>query len=373
MNVSFPLPAQLTPTQAEAVADKLIYAVEGIDGVEVSADGGGVELSFVADCDKDAIAALVTDLAGEVTSARVRNSALVRENDAPVRTGVTGSDSARRTARGLLHRAYEQTFLEMAWEVDAEERHYPALIERSLMDRSHYIDWFPQNGYLVDELPHDRAQLAAVRRGDVAVDDVRRSSPYMLNPAVCFQFYREFSGQAIGDRTIVVTASGDCFRHEAPWRIDNYRLPAFSMREIIYLGPGEVVEELRMNLMDRVWEAFEEFGFSGHIGVASDPIYHPEDSGLKQHQLMAQSKYELVAKVPGGGTSTIGSFNNMRNAQCGRWEIDAEPGVPAHSGCAALGLERWIELTLDTYGTDPADWPDRLRRHVRVRGAESAD
>ncbi|MCH7230797.1 hypothetical protein L0U85_08025 [Glycomyces sp. L485] len=365
MNVTFPLPAQLTPAQASSIADKLIYGVEGIDGITVTPDGDAVELSFIADYDHDVVSKLVSDLAEEVMTARVRKTAVIRRHDVHVPDAPAAPQSPRRAARGMLHRAYEQMFLEVAWDLEAEERRYPALIERSLMDRSHYIDWFPQNGFLVDELPHDREALAAVRRGDVSVDEVRRSSPYMLNPAVCFQFYREFHGQEIGDQTIVVTASGDCFRHEAPWRVSNYRLPAFSMREIAWLAPAETSEELRTKTMERVWALFQELGFSGRIEIATDPIYHPEDSRIKQHQLLAQSKYELVAKLPGGGSSSIGSFNNMREAQCRKFDISSHPGSAAHSGCAAFGLERWIELTLDTHGLDAFGWPDRLRELVR--------
>lgn len=362
MNVSFPLPGQLTPAQTQAVTDKLIYALEGIDAIAVSSGGGAIELSFTSDRDYAAVAALVSDLADEVASTRVRPSTVLRKHDAPIGdVAPRGPEPARRTARALLARAYEQVFLDVAEEFGAEERRYPALIERSLMDRSSYIDWFPQNGYLVDELPHDRAALAAMRRGETSVDDLRRSSPYMLNPAVCFQFYREFGGQAIGRRTIVVTASGACFRHEAPWRINDYRLPSFTMREIAYLGTAEIVEDLRNALMERVWGIFQEFGFSGRIELATDPIYHPEDSALKQHQLMAHSKYELVANLPGDGTVSIGSFNNMREATSRRFEIDLEPGTAAHSGCAAFGLERWVELTLDSYGLDQGNWPEKLR------------
>lgn len=363
MTVKFPLPVPLSPLQAKSVADKLVYGVEGVTDISVSAAGDAVEITFTAGHDHDAVAALVNDLAEEAANARLRATAVLREHEAPVRAAADPA-APRAGARGLLHRAYERIFIELAWGLDAEERRYPGLIERSLMDRSHYIDWFPQNGYLVDELPHDRAKLAAVRRGDIGVDEVRRASPYMLNPAVCFQFYREFSGQEIGDRTVIVTASGDCFRHEAPWRVNGYRLPAFTMREIAWLAPAETSEALRNRLMEEVWGLFRELGFGGRIEIATDPIYHPEDSNVRQHQLLAQSKYELVADLPGGGASSIGSFNNMREAQSRNFDITAAPGRAAHSGCAAFGLERWIELTIETHGTDPAAWPERLRAAI---------
>jgi seryl-tRNA synthetase len=245
-------------------------------------------------------------------------------------------------------------------EVGARERVYPSMIELAVMDRCGYVEQFPQNAYLVDELPHDRDLLRGMRNGETGRESVRRSTPYLLNPALCFHVYAELAGGRL-DEAMVLTMSGRCFRHEAPWRLDEYRLADFTMREIPYVGPPRDVAGLRQQLLERTWELFVELGFSGRIETATDPFYHAEDADLGKYQLLAKAKYELIVETPQGATAAVASFNNLRESLCRQFDITGPRG--AHSGCAAFGIDRWVRATLDQHGADPAAWPELLRRY----------
>jgi hypothetical protein len=91
---------------------------------------------------------------------------------------------------------------------------------------------------------------------------------------------------------------------------------------------------------------------------------HQHRQMVRQHQLMANMKYELVVETPLGNSSAIASFNNVFDSLCKQFGITTADGRSAHSGCAAYGIDRWVQATLDQHGADPSGWPAQLREHV---------
>lgn len=71
---------------------------------------------------------------------------------------------------------------------------------------------------------------------------------------------------------------------------------------------------------------------------------------------MANSKYELVAVTEKKDVS-IASFNDCGEMLCERFHISGEDGLPLYSGCAAFGIDRWVQVFLQTYGRNRKDWP----------------
>ncbi|GAA0936982.1 hypothetical protein [Nonomuraea longicatena] len=362
MTVRVELPENCAPAQVRAIADRLVYSVEGITGIEVTISPPALSVTHDGWPDDDEVGQVVRELADEALSARVSEPKVVRRHEpASSRPPWPDRDGFAR-ARPLLHRAFDALFLELARGAGATERQLPALIDLRVMERCRYVDLFPQNAYLVDELAHHRPHLARLRDGTTTVDDLRRSSPYMLNPALCFHVYDEYADTAL-DGLSVVTAAGGCFRHEAPWRLDAFRLPSFTMREIVFLGGKAEVEDIRNTLLDQVWRLYLDLGLHGRVETATDPFYYVEDSAIRQHQLLAKVKYELVGHRPGGGQSAIVSFNNVRDSLCRQFGIRDAAGRTAHSGCVAFGVDRWVELTLESFGPHPRDWPEAIGKH----------
>ncbi|MEV8639255.1 aminoacyl--tRNA ligase-related protein [Streptosporangium sp. NPDC051023] len=370
MTVHLDLPERLSPAQARAIADRLAYSVEGISAVEVLVSSGtrpALALSHDGGLAEEDIGRIVEELVKETMAARVTEPRVTHRRQPESRTGAgaearaAGPASAEgaAAARPVLHRAFDTMFRDLAYAAGATERRCPALIDLRVMERCRYVELFPQNAYLVDELPHHRPALARLRDGSASLDEVRRSSSYMLNPALCFHVYDEFSGTR-PDGLTVVTVEGDCFRHEAAWRLDDFRLPSFTMREIVFFGSADEVDALRGTLLEQVWRLYGELGLYGRIETATDPFYYVEDSAMRQHQLLAQVKYELVASRPGGADSAIASFNNVRDSLCQQFDIRDEDARAVHSGCVAFGVDRWVELILETFGADRRRWPERI-------------
>ncbi|MFJ8464556.1 class-II aminoacyl-tRNA synthetase family protein [Streptomyces swartbergensis] len=363
----YQLPETFTEASAKTVVDRLIYSTEAIEAVRLELDDLALHVTLTDERARAVVSRLIDELAAEVTGARLTAQRVIRRPAADRPTAVTGAAEPpgpplavpdRAAARTVLRRAYDLLFLDLGRAAGAVERSYPPMIRREEMDRCEYVETFPQNAYLVAELPHDRPRLEAVRSGAALVDNSRLSE-YMLNPAQCFHTYAELARTRLTECRLL-TMAGDCFRHEVPWRVGGHRLPAFSMREIVFLGTPDQVEKARDTLMDQVWQLFLELGFEGRLETATDPFYFSEDAAMRQFQLLAEVKYELVVEVSGGQSYAIGSFNNIRDSLCRKFGIVQPNGNPAHSGCTALGLDRWVEATLARYGENPERWPRQL-------------
>ena len=86
-------------------------------------------------------------------------------------------------------------------------------------------------------------------------------------------------------------------------------------------------------------------------------------------------KHELQLAVDADGRSVAtASFNHHHDFFGTRFAIRLADGSPAHSGCVAFGLERWVLGVLAQLGPTEADWPAGARAWLREarRGRESA-
>ncbi|MFP3345602.1 hypothetical protein R0J87_24270, partial [Halomonas sp. SIMBA_159] len=67
------------------------------------------------------------------------------------------------------------------------------------------------------------------------------------------------------------------------------------MREIVFIGDSEYINETRKTLLENTWQCFHQLGLSGKVTTANDPFFFYDDMDKANYQLMANSKYELVA------------------------------------------------------------------------------
>lgn len=376
MKSRFEVGELLTSEQAEALLSKLSYSVENIRGLALE----GTPAAIVVDYEDAAMAAeieaTVEALLQRERSIRGIRKRTLRDNRGQTgegrphaiadETGVktTTAEEASRLASGRVLRVMDHLFETLALSMNARERHYPAMIAVDALHDCHYLHTFPHNIYLVDEFPHRRATLEQVRTSEQG-EMLRwtRPSGYALTPAVCFHCYDELRGRSLplkdADPPYVITADAECSRHEAGWRVNGYRLRNFRMREIVLIGTERQIQSARQRLMDQVWEIFEQLGLRGTIETATDPFYFPQDAPKGYHQLMAESKYELVVEV-GEEQFSIASFNYVGDSLCRSYHIHDSSGGPLHSGCVAFGLDRWCYALSRLYGASPEQWPEAV-------------
>jgi seryl-tRNA synthetase len=369
---------RLTKHQAEMLISKLIYSVEGISDCRLEDSTKDIVLQVTDEQTAETLEAVFEQLVKQEKGIRRLGKRVLKEtsaagmsppalSEAELEAVYARDGSVRRDLAVLLAQAFSEQFLNLAIRHQALLRQYPSLIRREALAKCRYVETFPQNVWFVSEFPHQLEVLEQVRNTP-DWDGRIRPNEFILSPAVCFHCYEELSGQVLSG-PLLLTAQGECFRHEAPWRVGTHRMFEFSMREIVFFGSPDFVKAARDDLLENVWGLFGDLGLSGRIETAFDPFYFPEDGAKAIYQLMDGLKYELVATVqaPSGQIDSfaVASFNDCKEALCKAYDIRDLAGGPLHSGCVAFGIDRWVYAFLSVYGTDVEDWPASVIERLR--------
>jgi len=203
---------------------------------------------------------------------------------------------------------------------------------------------------------------AVLQRAAVVIPRSARDDEATLSPAVCYHAYPEWAGQTLGDHPTLVTARGHCYRYEDGNHVPLERLWEFTMREIIMIETRQQVEDVRQSLVRRVTALVDMLELDASIETATDPFFAAGDEGRRLMQQAGALKYELRLAVDATGrTIAVASFNHHHDFFGERFAIHLAGGTPAHSGCVAFGLERWVLALLAQHGVDRDAWPNAAR------------
>ncbi len=270
----------------------------------------------------------------------------------------------------------DATVVRWAESLGAPEHRYPSLIDAAVLERAAVV--IPSEARdrshpereagpstVTIAIPHLPASRAPAARNDVT-----------FSPAVCYHAYPEWSGRTLDDTPTLVTARGHCYRYEDGNHIPLERLWEFTMREIIVVGTRQQVEDVRQSLVRQVTALVDTLELDASIETASDPFFAAGDEGRRLMQQAGALKYELrLAVDETGRTIAAASFNHHHDFFGTRFGIRLADDTPAHSGCVAFGLERWVLALLAQHGVERGAWPnaarawfDQATQH-RTRGA----
>jgi len=231
--------------------------------------------------------------------------------------------------------AVDDTVVRWAESLGAPEHRYPSLIDAAVLERA--------------------GQGASSR---LTTQNDRAS----LSPAVCYHAYPEWAGRTLGDTPTLLTARGRCYRYEDGNHIPLERLWEFTMREIIVIGTRRQVEDVRQSLVRRVAGLVAMLELDGSIETATDPFFAAGDEGRRLMQQAGALKYELRLAIDATGRSiAAASFNHHHDFFGTRFGICLADDTPAHSGCVAFGLERWVLALLAQHGVERGGWPNAMR------------
>jgi acyl carrier protein len=302
---------------------------------------------------------------------RTSRTAFASPVDALARRGDLAVIEAGRVAlSGLaldVARAVDHTVARWATTLGAVERSYPSLIDFDVLARAGQAESFPQ--HLTLACHPERSEGSAIpsswpaKPGEEGGRFDDKAKRHALAPAVCYHVYPEWQSKAFGETPVLLTAVGRCYRHEGGSHVPLERLWEFTMREIVVLGTRDQVEGVRQTLVRQVSELVTTLGVDGAIALATDPFFTSGDEGRRLMQQAGALKYELQLTIDAGGRNiAAASFNHHHDFFGRRFDTTLSTGTPAHSGCVAFGLERWVLALLAQHGIEERRWPDAARR-----------
>jgi hypothetical protein len=239
-----------------------------------------------------------------------------------------------------------------AWGAEAGARAvaYPPVLTVEDLVPLDYFTNFPHLASVVGGLRADEVSRDLVSSGELRTDTVGRyvgASGHILPSAACYNAYIHLAGTVLPGHTTVTTVA-TCFRRE-----DHYhglrRLFAFTMREIICIGPRETVLDFLATHKARVTSFIEELGLPITVAAATDPFFDPNGA-----RTLMQKLFPVKEEFVYSGELAIASVNFHRNFFGERCDIRLDDGSPAFTGCVAFGLERWLAALGDHFDHDAA-------------------
>lgn len=252
----------------------------------------------------------------------------------------------------------------------AEPLRTPTLIPSTTLSKCDYFRSFPHNVTFASHLREESKVIDDFRARHQTTDDVDSAAladmerpEACLSPAVCYHVYHIHQNETLPPDGIVYGICGKCFRYESSNLKDLRRLWDFTMREVVFLGSRENVLRHRERTIELMAEIIDSHRLAGEIRTASDPFFIAPDAVSKTYfQLSSDSKYEVSLMLPDDERVAVGSHNYHSDFFGRAFNTDIEGGGPMHSVCLAFGLERWVYAFFQQHGSDPARWPDPVRK-----------
>lgn len=224
-------------------------------------------------------------------------------------------------------------FLTLARCHRAQERQFPTLVHKRLLDKAEYPQAFPH--LLMQPCAcHDPEWPEPFVTGNLAPQE------WYLSPAVCYHAYAHIEGETL-DEPRILTARGRCYRREDHFQ-EGRRQLEFEMREIVMIGAPDWVDAKISEIRPEVDAIALSYGLPTYWETAEDPFFLPTAKGKALIQRLMETKKELICEQ--GGKLAIASINRHGAFFGERFSIRLPGGESAHTACIAFGLDRWAGL-----------------------------
>lgn len=265
------------------------------------------------------------------------------ENPAVAPTGFVTLDAGMtRTIRAL-----DGVFLDWADAADAAEVTAPMLLPVDQVAKLGVFGSFPHMALAASPLD---AQQVVADQGRYEADGILpaehlRDSRFMLPSAACYGVYLNLSGQTV-DASRRYTVLGHCFRNEREFS-GLRRLLGFRMREIVHVGTGREAMAHLEAFTPKILALADWLGLKMSVEVAEDPFFD-QNSSRAQIQQSLPVKREFV--VDGLAIASVNLHRDFFGKRAGI--TLAAGGRPAQTSCVAFGLERWLAVLDQAFGSD---------------------
>lgn len=249
---------------------------------------------------------------------------------------------------------------------DGAERYtFPPVIDRTIIERTDYLDSFPHlAGTVFSFLGRDRDALKLSKKVHDGEDWGAElgMTEVCLNPAACYPVYPVMTGRLPEDGRLV-TMTNWVYRHEpSP---EPTRMQSFRVREFVRLGTPDQVVGWRDEWLERGKALMSDLGLPARSEVAADPFFGRAGKMLADQQKSQSLKFEVVVPVISEESPTaVCSFNYHQDHFGSVFEIETASGVAAHTACLGFGLERVVMALFKHHGFETAGWPAEVRERL---------
>ena len=218
----------------------------------------------------------------------------------------------------------------------------PGVAPRAVLERSSYIERFPQ--------------LVSRVAPELSREDPAAGEGLVTLPSACLSLYPLIAGYGpIPAGGLTATIAAPCFRNEAHYGPE--RMRAFHMAEYVFFGDPRQAECFRVEMMAEVEDWLLDLQLTGRFAGANDPFFGRLGEILAERQRTAGLKTELLIPYDPPGEIAGFSFNDHRDFFCQRWDIHRADGGPCVSSCVGVGLERLALALFQRHGESLTAWP----------------
>jgi seryl-tRNA synthetase len=248
-------------------------------------------------------------------------------------------------------------------EADGAEYYvFPPVIDRKVLEKSDYLDSFPNLAGTVFSFfgkEVDARQLSELVHNGEPWGQTQGITDCTLNPAACYPVYPSFTGTVPAEGRLV-TMLNWVYRHEpSP---EPTRMQSFRVREFVRCGTPDQVVEWRDMWLQRGLDLLHSLGLPAESEVASDPFFGKGGRMLAASQRQQQLKFEVLVPVISKEKPTaVCSFNFHQEHFGEAFKIHTEDGKVANTACLGFGMERIVMALFQTHGFDVGAWPSEVR------------
>lgn len=240
--------------------------------------------------------------------------------------------------------------------------HFPPLVPRDVLERSGYLQSFPDLlGAVAVFGGDDKAHTELLELFEGGSDWWRllTVSDVTMCSAACHPLYPMLTGR-LPEGGVLYEVFGQCFRHEPS--LDPARMQTFRQHEFVYVGDPEKAVAHRDLWLERSFELLSDIGLEVETALANDPFFGRAGRLLSANQRAETLKYEITCTIAASGAKTAISSSNYHLDHFGQaFSIETANGEPAHSACVGFGAERITLALLRTHGLHPESWPAGVR------------
>jgi seryl-tRNA synthetase len=244
---------------------------------------------------------------------------------------------------------------------------FPPVMNRGQLEKLGYLKSFPNLLGCVCGLHGTEREIhSAVSRFDAGGEWTTSLSAadLVLSPAACYPVYPIAATRGpLPSGGLRFDVAADCFRREPSRYLD--RLQSFRMREYVCMGSPSDALDFRERWIERAEGIAHSLGFAFKVEPASDPFFGRVGQMMAVSQVEQSLKFELLIPLRSDSQPTACmSFNYHRDHFGTTCNIINAGGAPAHTACAAFGMDRLAVALFHTHGTTVADWPTGVRESL---------